>query len=221
MDARERLQHFQDILGSKASRDARRFHGRVDSDGLLLRKRGDALARRVPVRQIVYRDREQDTRMTLLDEFKKFIARGNVLDLAVGVIIGAAFGKIVTALTENIIMPVIGWAFGDIDFSNYFVTLSSVPASYKGSVTDYAGLKAAGVAMLGYGAFVTQVINFLIIAAVLFMLLRSVNKMVDKLEREKKAVADTAAEELVATDPQLDILKEILVELKRRDGAAA
>jgi len=158
--------------------------------------------------------------MTLLDEFKKFIARGNVLDLAVGVIIGAAFGKIVTALTENMIMPVIGWVFGDIDFSNYFLTLGSIPPSYKGSLTDYAALKAAGVAMLGYGAFVTQVINFLIVAAVLFMLLRSVNKMIDKLEREKKAVADTAAEELVATDPQLDILKEILGELKRRDASS-
>lgn len=159
--------------------------------------------------------------MTLLDEFKKFIARGNVLDLAVGVIIGAAFGKIVTALTENIIMPVIGWLFGDIDFSNYFVTLGSIPASYKGSLTDYAALKSAGVAMVGYGAFVTQIINFLIVAAVLFMLLRSVNKMIDKLEREKKAVADTAAEELVATDPQLDILKDILAELKKRDAPLA
>jgi large conductance mechanosensitive channel len=164
---------------------------------------------------------ENGAAMTLLDEFKKFIARGNVLDLAVGVIIGAAFGRIVTALTENIIMPVIGWLFGDIDFSNYFVTLSSIPASYKGSLTDYAALKAAGVAMVGYGAFVTQVINFLIVAAVLFMLLRSVNRVIDKLEREKKVASDTAAEQIVATDPQLAILKEILAELKQRDRPVA
>jgi large conductance mechanosensitive channel len=155
--------------------------------------------------------------MTLLNEFKKFIARGNVLDLAVGVIIGAAFGKIVTALTENVIMPVIGWLFGDIDFSNYFILLGKVPASYKGSLTDYAALKSAGVAMIGYGALVTQIINFLIVAAVLFMLLRSVNRVIDSLERDKKRAAATAATEKVATDPQLDTLKEILVELRRRD----
>jgi len=159
--------------------------------------------------------------MTLMNEFKKFIARGNVLDLAVGVIIGAAFGKIVTSLTENVIMPIIGWAFGDIDFSNYFILLGEVPATYKGSLSDYAALKAAGVAMIGYGTFVTQIINFLIVAAVLFMLLRSVNQVIDKLEREKKLAADTAADAAVATDPQLDILKEILVELKRRDPPQA
>jgi len=155
--------------------------------------------------------------MTLMNEFKKFIARGNVLDLAVGVIIGAAFGKIVTSLTENVIMPVIGWAFGDIDFSNYFIRLGTIPDTYKGSLTDYAALKAAGIPMIGYGTFVTQIINFLIVAAVLFMLLRSVNQVIDRLEREKKLAADTASDSAVATDPQLDTLKEILAELKRRD----
>jgi large conductance mechanosensitive channel len=158
--------------------------------------------------------------MTLVKEFQKFIARGNVLDLAVGVIIGAAFGKIVTALTENIIMPMIGWAFGDIDFSNYFIRLGSVPPGYKGSLTDYAALKAAGVAMIGYGTFVTQVINFLIIAAVLFMLLRSVNQVIDRIEREKKHAAETTAAPQVPADPQLDVLKDILAELKARDKAA-
>lgn len=159
--------------------------------------------------------------MTLVKEFQKFIARGNVLDLAVGVIIGAAFGKIVTSLTENVIMPVIGWAFGDIDFSNYFVRLGAVPAGYTGSLTDYAALKTAGAPMIGYGTFITQIINFLIVAAVLFMLLRSVNKVIDRLEREKKEAANTAAEAAIATDPQLDILKEILVELKKRDAPLA
>jgi large conductance mechanosensitive channel len=155
--------------------------------------------------------------LTLFNEFKKFIARGNVLDLAVGVIIGGAFGRIVTALTESVIMPAIGWLFGDIDFSNYFILLGKVPPSYKGSVTDYAALKSAGVAMIGYGALLTQIINFLIVAAVLFMLLRSVNRVIESLERDKKHAAATAAAEAVATDPQLDTLKEILAELKRRD----
>ncbi|EIZ80163.1 mechanosensitive channel [Novosphingobium sp. Rr 2-17] len=151
--------------------------------------------------------------MPLLDEFKKFIARGNVLDLAVGVMVGAAFGKIVTSLTENVIMPVIGWAFGDIDFSRYFLQLGQIPASYKGSATDYAALKAAGVTMIGYGEFITAVINFLIIAFVLFLLVRSINTMVDKVKKEQEAAPAQAP-----VDPQLDTLKEILVELRKREG---
>src|SRR5215468_9501736 len=100
----------------------------------------------------------------MLKEFRAFIARGNVLDLAVGVIIGAAFGKIVTSLTESVIMPFIGWITGGTDFSRYFIQLGPVPASYKGSPSDYAALKAAGVPMIGYGDFITQVVNFLILA---------------------------------------------------------
>ncbi|MFC0203749.1 large conductance mechanosensitive channel protein MscL [Novosphingobium soli] len=156
--------------------------------------------------------------MALFDEFKKFIARGNVLDLAVGVMIGAAFGKIVTALNENMIMPVIGWAFGDIDFSKYFVRLGQVPPDYKGSLTDYAALKSAGVPMIGYGDFVTQVVNFLIIAMVLFLLLRSVNKMVDAVHKEQKQAAEAAAP-AAPVDPQLETLKEILEELRRTPKA--
>ncbi|KQM13792.1 large conductance mechanosensitive channel protein MscL [Novosphingobium sp. Leaf2] len=150
--------------------------------------------------------------MPLIDEFKKFIARGNVLDLAVGVMIGAAFGKIVTSLTENVIMPVIGWLFGDIDFSTYFVRLGAIPATYKGSLTDYASLKAAGVAMIGYGEFITQVVNFLIVALVLFLLVRSINKMIEKVQRQQKE-ADAAV--VAPVDPQLATLKEILEEMRR------
>ncbi|MET1754647.1 large conductance mechanosensitive channel protein MscL [Novosphingobium sp. RD2P27] len=156
--------------------------------------------------------------MTLLDEFKKFIARGNVLDLAVGVMIGGAFGRIVTSLTENVIMPLIGWAFGDIDFSNYFIRLGEVPEGYSGSLSDFAALKTAGVAMIGYGEFLTQIINFLIIAAVLFMLLRSVNRLIERLEVEKKRVAETEAAPQVTTDPQLDVLKDILKELRAQQS---
>ncbi|HEY6815737.1 MAG TPA: large conductance mechanosensitive channel protein MscL, partial [Croceibacterium sp.] len=99
----------------------------------------------------------------MLQEFKAFIARGNVLDLAVAVIIGAAFGAIVTSLTGDVIMPLIGWIFGGADFSNHFILLS-VPAGYDGSTTDYAALKEAGAAMIGYGAFLTALINFVILA---------------------------------------------------------
>ena len=113
----------------------------------------------------------------MFQEFKAFIARGNVLDLAVGVIIGAAFGKIVSSLTDDILMPVIGKLTGGMDFTNKFIMLGEVPADYKGSLSDYAALKAAGVPLLGYGSFVTAVINFLIMAFVIFLIVRQANRL--------------------------------------------
>ena len=86
--------------------------------------------------------------MTLLQEFRTFVARGNVLDLAVGVIIGAAFATITKSLTDDLIMPVIGWLFGGFDFSSYFIRLGPIPATYTGSPDNYAALKAAGVPLL-------------------------------------------------------------------------
>lgn len=118
----------------------------------------------------------------MLGEFKAFMARGNVLDLAVGVIIGAAFGKIVSSLTDDVLMPMIGWVTGGIDFSNRFVILGAVPADFAGSMTDYAALKKAGVAMLGYGSFITAIINFLIMAFVIFLIVRQANKVLVKPE---------------------------------------
>lgn len=112
----------------------------------------------------------------MLQEFKTFIARGNVLDLAVGVIIGTAFGKIVASLTDDVIMPLIGKVTGGTDFTNKFILLGEIPADYKGEMT-YAALKAAGVALLGYGAFVTAIINFLILAFVIFLIVRQANRM--------------------------------------------
>jgi len=150
--------------------------------------------------------------MGFFSEFKKFVARGNVLDLAVGVIIGAAFGKIVTSLTEAIIMPVIGWIFGALDFSNWFIRLGAIPAEYTGSPTNYAALKAAGVPMLGYGDLLTQFVNFLIVAFALFLLIRTVNKLMDDMHAKQKA-EEAAAE--VPSDPQLDVLKEIRDALKK------
>lgn len=109
-------------------------------------------------------------------EFREFINRGNVLDLAVAVIIGAAFGKIVTALTDDMIMPVIGAIFGGLDFSSWFVALGPVPAELAGS-TDYAALKKAGVPLLGYGKFVSEAVTFLIVAFVVFLLVRAANRI--------------------------------------------
>jgi large conductance mechanosensitive channel len=114
-------------------------------------------------------------------EFREFIARGNVLDLAVAVIIGAAFGAIVTSLTGDVIMPLVGAVTGGTDLSNHFILLST-PAGYEGSMSDYTALKEAGAAMIGYGAFITAVINFLILAFVIFLLVRTANRLMAKKE---------------------------------------
>ena len=119
----------------------------------------------------------------MLKEFKAFITRGNVLDLAVAVIIGAAFGKIVTSLTDDMIMPVIGKIFGGLDFSSYFVVLGDGARRRCAGSTDYAALKKAGVPLLGYGAFITQAVNFVIVAFIIFLLVRAVNRMVPATEQ--------------------------------------
>ena len=156
--------------------------------------------------------------MGLFNEFKKFIARGNVLDLAVGVMIGAAFGKIVTSLTQSVLMPIIGWMFGEIDFSNWFLLLGDIPADYTGNPQNYAELKAAGVTMIGYGDFLTQALDFVIVAFVLFMLVRIVNRVLDEMQEKQKETEDSSKSSEIPTDPQLDVLKEILHELKDRDA---
>ena len=156
----------------------------------------------------------------MITQFKKFIARGNVLDLAVGVIIGAAFGKIVTSLNESMIMPVIGWFFGDIDFSNWFVLLGDIPADYEGSTSNYAELKEAGVPMLGYGDFITQTVDFLIIALALFFIIRTVNRVLDEMQERAKNSENSSAEDDIPTDPQLDVLKAILAEMRKENAAA-
>ena len=138
----------------------------------------------------------------MMADFKAFIAKGNVMDLAVAVIIGAAFGKIVTSLTDDLLMPVIGRIFGGLDFSSYFVALGPVPAALAGS-TDYVALKKAGVPLLGYGAFITQAVNFAILAFIIFLLVRAANKAFKR--------ADDAA------DPaDVVLLREIRDELKKR-----
>ncbi|HEX7820221.1 MAG TPA: large conductance mechanosensitive channel protein MscL [Sphingobium sp.] len=118
--------------------------------------------------------------MALVTEFKAFIARGNVLDLAVGVIIGGAFGTIVSSLTDDLIMPAIGAVTGGVDFSNHFIQLGSIPADFKGDLSSYADLKKAGVAMLGIGAFITAIIKFLILAFIIFLIVRQANRLMPK-----------------------------------------
>ena len=147
--------------------------------------------------------------MALLTEFKAFISRGNVLDLAVGVIIGAAFGKIVTSLTEDLIMPVVGLVTGGINFSNKFVILGAIPETYKGSLADYAALKAAGVALFGYGAFLTNVINFLLMAFVIFLLVHFAAKLMAKPEQAAPPAPPSGPSEV-------DLLTEIRDALKAK-----
>ena len=138
----------------------------------------------------------------MLKEFKTFVMRGNVLDLAVAVIIGAAFGKIVTSLTDDILMPIIGRIFGGLDFSSYFVALGPIPAPLTGS-TDYVALKKAGVPLFGYGAFMTAAVDFLIIAFIVFLIIRAVNRMMPKAEAPQ-----------TAEPADITLLREIRDELK-------
>jgi large conductance mechanosensitive channel len=142
----------------------------------------------------------------MLQEFRSFIARGNVLDLAVAVIIGAAFATIVASLTDDIIMPVVGALFGGLDFSSYFVRLGPVPAGYAGSLTDYAELKKAGVPLLGYGQFLTVVVNFVILAFVIFLLVRAANKATRR-SAEAPAAPTAPAEEVLLLREIRDALR--------------
>ena len=137
----------------------------------------------------------------MLGEFKEFIAKGNVIDLAVGVIIGAAFATIVTSLTDSIIMPVIGAIVGTVDFSDQYLVLSG--AVEPG--TSLAAAKAAGANVLAWGAFISAVINFLILAFIIFLMVRSVNKLV----RKKEEVAAPSG------PSEIDLLTEIRDSLKK------
>jgi large conductance mechanosensitive channel len=114
--------------------------------------------------------------MSLTSEFKEFAMKGNVVDLAVGVIIGAAFGKIVDSIVKDLIMPLVGKLFGGLDFSNYFVTLSTPPANYSGPMT-YEALTKAGVPLFAYGNFITVAINFIILALIIFMMVKQINRL--------------------------------------------
>jgi large conductance mechanosensitive channel len=141
---------------------------------------------------------ERGAAMSFTSEFKEFALKGNVMDLAVGVIIGAAFGKIVDSLVNDIIMPVVGRIFGGLDFSNYFIPLAGQTA------TNLADAKKAG-AVLAYGSFITIAINFIILAFIIFLMVKQMNK----LKRAEPAAAPAAVPEDVA------LLREIRDSLKR------
>lgn len=111
--------------------------------------------------------------MGMMQEFKEFAVKGNVIDLAVGVIIGSAFGKIVTSMVDDIIMPIVGAIFGNLDFTNLYVALGKVP---EGTAPTLATLKEAGVPTLAYGNFITVAINFAILAFIIFMMVKQVNR---------------------------------------------
>ena len=140
----------------------------------------------------------------MLKEFQEFISKGNVMDLAVGVIIGAAFGKIVDSLVNDIIMPIVGAIFGGFDFSNYFIPLSAAV-----SAPALIDAKKQG-AVFAYGSFITVAINFLILAFIIFLMVKGVNNMRRRLEGEKQAPA--------AAPPPADValLTEIRDLLARR-----
>lgn len=122
--------------------------------------------------------------MSMLKEFKEFAIKGNMLDMAVGIIIGSAFGGVVKSLVEDVFMPLIGGVMGNMDFSSKFINLSSTPSP------SFAEAKQQGLAVIGYGSLITVVINFLIVAWVLFLVVKASNKM-----KKKPAEADPTAKE--------------------------
>jgi large conductance mechanosensitive channel len=143
--------------------------------------------------------------MSILREFKEFALKGNVVDLAVGVIIGAAFGKLVESMVGDLIMPVVSMVFGKIDFSNLFVILGSVP---EGVARTLDALRKAGVPVLAYGQFLTVTVNFLILAAVIFLMIRQINR----LKRQQ------AAEQAPAPAPEVVVPEEVQLLRQIRDS---
>ena len=142
--------------------------------------------------------------MSFTSEFKEFAMKGNVVDLAVGVIIGAAFGKIVDSIVKDLIMPVVGRLFGGLDFSNYFVMLAPPPANYSGPMT-YEALTKAGVPLFAYGNFITVAINFVILAFIIFVMVKQINRL----------KADAPSAPAPATPEDVMLLREIRDALKK------
>jgi large conductance mechanosensitive channel len=142
--------------------------------------------------------------MSMLSDFRAFALKGNVIDLAVGVIIGAAFGKIVDSLVKDIIMPIIGLLVGGLDFSNWFAVLGKLPPGYSGPMT-YEALSKAGVPLLAYGNFITIVINFVILAFIIFWMVRMFARA--KAKFDPQAAASPTPEDVVLLREIRDLLK--------------
>jgi large conductance mechanosensitive channel len=146
--------------------------------------------------------------MSISSEFKEFALKGNVVDLAVGVIIGAAFGKIVDSIVKDLIMPLVGKAVGGLDFSNKFVLLSDPPAAFTGPMT-YEALTKAGVPLFAYGNFITVALNFVILAFIIFVMVRQINRM-------KKEAPPAPAAPPPATPEDIVLLREIRDALSKK-----
>ena len=140
--------------------------------------------------------------MSFASEFREFALKGSVVDLAVGVIIGAAFGKIVDSLVKDLIMPVVGRIFGSLDFSNYFLVLAPPSPNYTGPMT-YEALTKAGVPLFAYGSFITVLINFVILAFIIFVMIRQINRL-----RRAAAVVTVTPEDIL-------LLREIRDSVRR------
>lgn len=146
--------------------------------------------------------------MSIIQEFKEFAVKGNVMDLAVGVIIGGAFGKIIDSAVADLIMPLVSWILGgDVDYSNWFLVLGDNP----NNITNLAAAKEAGLNIFAYGNFITILINFILLAWVVFWLVKLMNKLRRKHEEEAPAPA--------ATPEDIELLREIRDELKKRPQA--
>lgn len=141
----------------------------------------------------------------MLTEFKEFIAKGNVMELAVAVIIAGAFGVIVASLTDDMIMPIVGMIFGDVDFSSKYTVLSGADLVEPGMTLEAA--REAGANVLAWGSFITSIINFVILAFIIFLLVRYANKVQARFEKPK--------EEEVAGPSEIDLLTEIRDALKK------
>ena len=144
--------------------------------------------------------------MGFVKEFKEFAMKGNVMDMAVGVIIGGAFGKIVSSLVDDVLMPVLSFATGGVDFTNKFVRIGDIPADLPANLhNNYAALKEAGVSMFAYGAFIQNIIDFIIIAFCIFLMIKGMNKLMKKKE-EAPADPEPSAEEKLLTEIR-DLMK--------------
>jgi large conductance mechanosensitive channel len=151
---------------------------------------------------MIFINQTREKSMGIVSEFKEFAVKGNAMDLAVGVIIGAAFGKIVDSIVNDLVMPIVGAVFGGFDFSNLFIALGTVPEGVAMTLTE---VKKAGIPVFAYGSFLTFLLNFIILAFIVFMLVKQINRL-------KKAAPPAAAP---ATPEDIVLLRDIRDSLKK------
>jgi len=160
------------------------------------------------------------TATKIVKEFKEFAVRGNVIDLAVGVIIGSAFGKIVDSMVSDLIMPAVGIIVGKLDFSNLFLVLGSVPEGVDMTLT---ALRTAGVPVLAYGRFITVLVNFIILAFVIFIMVKQINRIRAQITAQEKIDDSKKNKEPAKTPEDILLLRQInqhLAELNKKQSKA-